>query len=548
MPIDAADFTADYDHLDWAKTADVVPTVPALLAWNVARNPDRELLVIDGERMSYADADARSAEFARLLLGHGVGKGARVGLLMPNGADLLASWFACLRIGAVAVPISTLSAPAELVRILRSSGVALLISTDRLHAIDFPGRLADALDLGDGDGPAIVCPAVPLLRSIWLWRGEASWARRIDAGPATRVPVAIVAAAEAAVVPADEATIIYTSGSTSEPKGVIHSHGTFVRSARRWCASMPFRAGDRFFANSPMFWVGGLITSLLTCMEAGATLVTSISADPGALLDIIEGERCSLIQVWPFMDRRLAEHPSFAGRSFPQMRAGTCVVMLAPELRPTGGNKFGFAMGMTETAGPHSSGMAAIDEDHRGAMGLLAPGMEHRIVDLDTGAILPEDERGELHVRGDTLMLGYAGRERSEVFDRDGWFATGDICSIRDMHLFFHGRRDAQIKTAGANVAPAEVEAALVQAEGVAEAHVLGLADEARGQIVGALIVPRAGARPDPAAIVATARALLSPYKVPKRLLLVDAIPATGTNKLDRRAAKRMLEEHGENV
>lgn len=547
MPIDTTALTGGYAHLDWAKTADIVPTVPALLAWNVSRNPDRELLVIDGERMTYADADARSAEFAALLLGHGVGKGARVGLLMPNGTDLLASWLGCLRIGAVAVPISTLSAPAELVRILRSSGVALLISTDRLHAIDFPARLAEALDLQDGDGPAIASPAVPLLRAIWLWRGEASWAGRIEAAPAMPVPPEIVAAAEG-VMPADEATIVYTSGSTSEPKGVIHSHGTFVRSAKRWCASMPFRAGDRFFANSPMFWVGGLITSLLTCMQAGATMVTSISADPGTLLDIIEGERCSLIQVWPFMDRRLTEHPSFASRAFPAMRAGTCTAMLPQHLRPMDGNKFGWAMGMTETAGPHSSGMATIDEAHRGAMGLLAPGMEHRIVDPDTGAILPEGERGELHVRGDTLMLGYVGRERSDVFDRDGWFATGDICSIRDLHLFFHGRRDAMIKTAGANVAPAEVEAALVQADGVAEAHVLGLADEARGQIVGALIVPRAGERPDPAAIIATARALLSPYKVPRRLLLVDSIPATGTNKLDRRAATRLLEERGEPV
>jgi acyl-CoA synthetase (AMP-forming)/AMP-acid ligase II len=547
MPIDTAALTNDYAHLDWGKTADIAPTVPALLAWNISRNPDRELLVIDDQRMTYADACRRSAEFARLLLGHGLGKGARVGLLMPNGTDLLASWFACLRIGAVAVPISTLSAPAELVRILRSSGVALLITTDRLHAIDFLARLAEALGLRDDD-PAIACPDAPLLRAIWLWRGEASWARRIDAGAATPVPSAIVAAAEAGVVPADEATIVYTSGSTSEPKGVVHSHGNFVRSAQRWCASMPFRADDRFFANSPMFWVGGLITSLLTCMQAGATLVTSISPDPGALLDIIEGERCSMIQVWPFMDRRLTEHPSFAGRSFPAMRAGTCTAMLPPERRPIGGNKFGWAMGMTETAGPHSSGMASIDEGHRGAMGLLAPGMEHRIVDPETGAILPEGERGELHVRGDTLMLGYVGRERSEVFDHDGWFATGDICSIRDMHLFFHGRRDAMIKTAGANVAPAEVEAALVQAEGVAEAHVLGLADETKGQIVGALIVPRAGEHPDPAAIVGTARALLSPYKVPRRLLVVETIPTTGTNKLDRRAATRLLEERGEVV
>jgi acyl-CoA synthetase (AMP-forming)/AMP-acid ligase II len=202
-------------------------------------------------------------------------------------------------------------------------------------------------------------------------------------------------------------------------------------------------------------------------------------------------------------------------------------------------------MGMTETAGPHSLAMASIDDDHRGAMGLLAPGMDHRIVDADTGAILGEGAQGELHVRGDTLMLGYAGRERADTFDADGWFATGDICSIRDLHLFFHGRRDGMIKTAGANVAPAEVEAALMTLPDIAEAHVLGVPDPVRGQIVGALLVPRVGATLDRETVLVAARSLLSSYKVPRKLAIVAVAPATATNKLDRRAALRLIEELG---
>jgi len=317
-----------------------------------------------------------------------------------------------------------------------------------------------------------------------------------------------------------------------------------MRSSRRWAASMPYRDGDRLFAASPMFWVGGLVTSLLTVMQVGGALVSSARGG-AALLDVIERERCTTLQVWPHMARQIADDPSFAGRDWSAMRMGSVLGMIAPERHPRNPNGFGWAMGMTETAGPHSLAMASIDDDHRGAMGLLAPGMDHRIVDADTGAILGEGAQGELHVRGDTLMLGYAGRERADTFDADGWFATGDICSIRDLHLFFHGRRDGMIKTAGANVAPAEVEAALMTLPDIAEAHVLGVPDPVRGQIVGALLVPRVGATLDRETVLVAARSLLSSYKVPRKLAIVAVAPATATNKLDRRAALRLIEDLG---
>ncbi|MET0376105.1 MAG: fatty acid--CoA ligase family protein [Rhizorhabdus sp.] len=279
-------------------------------------------------------------------------------------------------------------------------------------------------------------------------------------------------------------------------------------------------------------------------MQVGGALVSSARSG-SALLDVIESERCTTLQLWPHMARQIADDPSFARRDWSAVRAGSVLEMIAPERRPRNPNPFGFAMGMTETSGPHSAAMLDIDDDHRGAMGLLAPGMEHRIVDPETGEILAQSQPGELHVRGDTLMIGYVGRERAETFDADGWFATGDICTIRDGHLFFHGRRDAMIKTAGANVAPAEVEAALLTLPDIAEAHVIGVPDPVRGQIVGALLVPREGATLVPDIVLAAARPLLSSYKVPRRLAIIAKAPTTATNKLDRRAALKILEELG---
>ncbi|MDR3389639.1 MAG: class I adenylate-forming enzyme family protein [Rudaea sp.] len=530
-------------HLDWEKTAPVGPTLPALLAWGAAAHGSREVLVIDDERLTYADLDARSRAFAARLLQAGIGKGTRVGILLPNGAQFLVSFFALARIGATAIPVSTLSSSPELARIARSAGFSLLIATDVHLGTDFLARI-DAMLGADASDTAIAQPQTPHLRAIWLWRGAAAWGTSIVETPASARDAARVAAAQALVVPADMLTIIYTSGSTSEPKGVMHTHGAFMRSSRRWVASMPYRDADRLFVASPMFWVGGLITSLLTMMQVGGTVVGSVRSG-AALLDVIECERCTTLQVWPHMARQIAEDPGFADRDWSAMRAGTVLAMIPAEHHPRNGNGFGWAMGMTETAGPHSSAMAMIDDEHIGAMGLLAPGMEHRIVDPETGAIQPEGERGELHVRGDTLMLGYAGRERADTFDADGWFATGDICSIRDLHLFFHGRRDAMIKTAGANVAPAEVEAALMTLPGIAEAHVIGVPDQQRGQIVGALVVPLEGTTLDRDAVLAGARPLLSSYKVPRKLAIVATAPLTGTSKLDRRAALRLIEQLG---
>ncbi|WP_242126618.1 class I adenylate-forming enzyme family protein [Sphingobium sp. Sx8-8] len=525
-----------YAHLDWTKVAPVEPTIPALLAYGTAHHGDRDLLVRDDDRITYAQADARSASLAARLLRHGIGRGSRVAMLMPDGVDFLVTWLAVTRIGALAAPLSTLAAPPELAKLLRMGGAPLLIASDRVRNVNLIARIAEALAL-DGTDKGVASERAPHLRHIWLWHGEAPWAEPVRDRP--QMPQPLVAAAEREVCPADPVTIVYTSGSTADPKGVLHSHGNFLRSSRRWAASMPFHAEDRLFADSPMFWVGGLITTLLAMMHVGGTLVGT--AERGSrLVDMIEQERCTIVHVWPFLGRQIAADPHLANRDFSAIHSGSVPELLAfpppPDAAP-----FGYAMGMTESAGPHSSHILTSDPDHRGAMGLGAPGMEHRIVDPETGRVLAEGERGELHLRGDTLMLGYEGRERHEVFDRDGWFATGDICTIRDGHLFFHGRRSAMIKTSGANVAPAEVEQALLALDGVAEAHVLGLPDVERGEIVGALIVAEQDREIDIPALLGELRHQIASYKVPRKLKVVTAVPTTATNKLDRRAATALL-------
>ncbi len=193
-------------------------------------------------------------------------------------------------------------------------------------------------------------------------------------------------------------------------------------------------------------------------------------------------------------------------------------------------------MGMTESFGMHSIDKRTVPVPlgKVGTWGRHLPGVERKVVDRATGKALPPDAEGELYIRGHTLMQGYYKKEREEVFTRDGFFATGDLVRIdEDDFLYFTGRATEMIKTSGANVSPREVEMALQRYAEVREAIVFGMPDEARGEVVVAVIVAADGKDADPASLIQKLRQDLSPYKVPHRMVLMDfdAIPRTGSAK-----------------
>ncbi|HEY7070050.1 MAG TPA: AMP-binding protein, partial [Acidimicrobiales bacterium] len=194
-------------------------TVPALLAARAAERPDDVLLVCDDDRLTYGEADRRSARLARALLGAGAGHGTRVALLHPNGSDFVAGWLAAARIGAVSVPLSTFSTSAELAGLLRGADVTFLLAAPSYRSHDYVAALQAAIpEFDPAASSPLWSPVVPSLRRIAF--GDPGWAR---AG------ADVLAAAEAAVSPGDRMVIVHTSGSTSEPKGVIHTHGALIR-------------------------------------------------------------------------------------------------------------------------------------------------------------------------------------------------------------------------------------------------------------------------------------------------------------------------------
>jgi acyl-CoA synthetase (AMP-forming)/AMP-acid ligase II len=356
-----------------------------------------------------------------------------------------------------------------------------------------------------------------------------------------------VRAAESEVTPADALAIINTSGATAAPKSVLHTHGSLVRHAALLAERRGLTREDRIFSPMPFFWVGGLTMVLLAALVSGAASVVQERFEPGEALDLIERERVTQVSCWPNASRQMADHATFAGRDLRSVRGGTLVEALPPEYRPPTGNRAPNVLGMTETGGPHTGpddAYAVLPESLRGTMGHSLPGMEHVVVDVGTGAELPTGEEGELLLRGAFLMDGFYKRERHETFTPDGWYATGDLGWFgADGYLRFSGRRTAMIKTGGSNVSPAEVETALMDLPAVREAFVFGIPAGERGEDVAAVVVPQGPDAVEPTALSRSLRDVLSSYKIPRHLRIVEEsdVPKLPTGKADLASLRELF-------
>lgn len=525
----------------------VAPWIRAL----AAEHGGRTAIVGDSGRLDYAALDAISARIARSLLAAGVGKGTHVGLCFPNGPEWVLAWLAVARIGAVAVPINTFSKTRELAWMLRHADVAVLLTVASLGGVDFLAQLEE-IDPALRDGPPerLVSTALPHLRQVFSFGDTRAWSRRGEAladGPQDgRFDDALLHAVEAAVAPSDPMLILYSSGSTSDPKGAIHAQGSVLRHSRRLGAIRGVGPDDRIWSPMPFFWVGGIVFSLLGSMHAGACVLTQSIFEPGATLRMLERERATTAIGWPHFGKLLVEHPDHPKRDLSALRSTNLPGLLPPEVCPTDPELRPNGLGMTETCGPHTyTGEEPLPESLRGCFGRAVPGVEHRIVDPETGATLAPGAVGEICVRGDSLMLGLYKRERAETFDTDGWYHTGDAGLFTDDGLlYFKGRLGEMIKTAGANVTPSEVESVLMGFAEVKAAFVVGVADATRGENVAAAVVPEPGASIDVAGLRARVKAQLAAYKVPRHVLVAElgALPFTDSGKIEKRKLRAMLE------
>jgi len=516
-------------------------TIPAMLAAVVARRGGEDAIATIAETIDYAELDRRSAHMARALLALGAGKGARIALLAPDGIFWISTFLAALRIGALITVVSTLATPRELAHILANSDIQHLIASRRMLRHDYGEALTKAFPTLAGQRPgALRIEDAPYLRSVWIddaqgleWAGSHADLLALADAPDAPSP-ALLAAAEAKVSPSDEAVIVYTSGSTSLPKAVVHTQWNVTRHPPELAKLFLVKEGDRMLPMLPAFWLGGMAMAMQV-LSQGATLVYPASPDLPVVLDTIRQCRVNRLNGWGDGLVRLRALATGEGLDV------DAIVGLGP-FRDASGELIpphlqSNMLGMSETFAPHSAEPinVRLPDGKAGASGRAVGGYERRVVDPESGAPLPPGGLGELHLRGGALMAGFYGKRRSEVFTPDGFYPTGDLVTIDpEGYLTFVARRGDMIKTRAANVSRLEVEAALNALPQVATNAVTGLPDEEFGQVVAAAVVLAEGAPLDEEALRAALKETISSYKVPRRIVFVTEaeIPRTATGKL----------------
>lgn len=518
-------------------------TLGGFLREQAGRWGGREAIAFDdplrgGARVSwsYAALWREARAFARALVAAGIGKGERVGLLLGNRPEFVAAFFGTAMAGALPVTLSTFATREELAILLAQADVSLLVSQRRIAARDLAGDLAELKPHG-----------FPFLRRIVLLGGGdqrfKDWNAFLTAGRA--IDEAHLDARERRVQPSDHGVVIYTSGTTSLPKGVIHYHSTLA-SQFHWQARIYGRyEGIRVGSPFPLFWSAGLVSVLGSTLAAGGTYIAQELFEPSATLALISRERINEWYAFPTHTAALAEHADWPGADLSSLTRvrGSYEFDGHPNTSPDPNWSHVVAYGMTESCTLLTSNLSSTPlEVQRCNAGRPLPGVDLRILDPE-GRELEAGEQGEICARGPIMMAHYAGMRREDCFDADGFFHTGDLGFVdEEGWLHWTGRLKDMVKSGGANIAPSEVEEAARQLDSLKLCRAIGLPDARLGEMLVLCAVREEDSGVDEAAVRAALRTRLAAYKVPKRVLFfeIEDYPLTASGKVRDDALRQL--------
>jgi fatty-acyl-CoA synthase len=507
------------------------------------RRPDHEALVFPGERFTYADVVERTMAMARSLIGLGVRPGDHVGLLMPNCSDFVFAFFATQLVGAVAVPVNTRFRARELAYVIDNADLVLLLTSDLVDdAVDFVERLGEALPgLPDEPDPAaLALPEAPALRSVVLVgerepAGMLSRARFAAAGAA--VDDADVHARRARVRVRDVGLMLFTSGTTANPKGCRLTHEAVVRVWGSAARTLQITGEDRVWDALPMFHMSCLGPLLFT-FELGGTLISMHHFEPSAALAQIERERATwLYSVFPPIAMGLIKDPAFATtdrsaiRGLLNVAPPDTLALLQDAFAPA--VQVGGHFGMTECAGAITCNeWEATLRQRVATCGPPLPGVEVRVVDAETGDPVAPGVRGELQIRGYGTFEGYHKdpARTAEMFTADGWLRSGDAGLIDDEGMVVYlGRIKDMMKVGGENVAPAEIESHLSTHPDIKLVQVVAAPDERLDEVPAAFIELVPGSALTADEVIAYCEGRIASFKVPRHVRFVTEWPMSAT-------------------
>jgi acyl-CoA synthetase (AMP-forming)/AMP-acid ligase II len=496
--------------------------------------PER-LAVVDGDRRwTYAEFNALVNRLAHGLAGRGYAPGDALALASGNSAEFLAVYYACAKLGVVCVPVNLGWRPEEVAYVLDHSRSRGIVVEAQLVA-----AMAEAVAEVDAVTDVIVAPGT---------------GGPVDPGAGTALADVLADdAAEPEVVVDDRAPLsyLYTSGTTSFPKGVVGTHlGVYLESTSAALDS-GWTADDRFVAMMPMFHTAQLNAFCTPAVLVGATVHVHRGFDPERFLTAIETERITQVFGLPMMYRAALEHPSFAGRDLSSLERAVYAMAPMPEAQITAcldgfGCDFALLFGQTEMSPITTLFRPEHQLSHVGAVGTPLTGVQVAIMDSD-GRLLPRGEQGEIVYRGPSTMQGYLrDPQATAAAFAHGWFHSGDVGRFgEDGVLWFADRSKDVIKTGGENVASIEVERAVYDAEpNVAEVVVVGLPHERWSEAITAVVVPRPGETVDPVVLTASLKQRLDGYKVPKAVIVVDELPRTSTGKIRKNVVRDTHADH----
>jgi acyl-CoA synthetase (AMP-forming)/AMP-acid ligase II len=499
------------------------------LTRTAARYPDA-LALIDGERrLTYREFNSLVNRFAYGLAARGYTRSDALALASGNSIEFLVTYYACAKLGVVCVPINLGWRGDEVAYVLghsRSRGIVIeaQLIPALAKAVTGQAGVADVIvapgTLGDSRVRSEEIPGAALFEE--LSEGD-------DAEPACFVG------------DRDPISYLYTSGTTSFPKGVVGNHTSIYLESLSMAVEARFNETDRFAAMMPMFHTAQLNCHCTAAVMVGAAIYILRGFEAGRLLSLIESERITQIFGLPMMYRQMLEHPDIDRRDLSSLRRALYAMATMPEAQlrrclERFGCDFYLLFGQTEMSPTATLFRPEHQLSHAGAVGTPVVNVQVAIMS-ETGELLPPGAEGEIVYRGPHTLTEYLDNPgATDAAFEHGWFHSGDIGRFdADGILWFSDRRKDVIKTGGENVASIEVEKAIYAAdENIAEAVVVGLPHEHWTEAITAIVVPRPGARVEEGELVEQVRQLLASYKAPKAVIAVDELPRTSTGKIQK--------------
>jgi fatty-acyl-CoA synthase len=484
----------------------------------------------------------RAVSRARSLRALGLERGDRIGIVMPNTIEYHEVLFGAALLGVVVVTINARYRTAELAYVVADSGVKVVLTHDVIaDQVDFVHLLAEALPgLEDADDPrALAIEGAPDLGAC-VMLGASSPAGFLDRAAfealASAVPEEEIDEVAASVFIRDVAIMMYTSGTTAQPKGCPLTHESIVRVADAMNQRFSLTSEDVWWDPLPMFHLSSILP-LTSGLLVGARFATMTDFEPGVALEQIERERATyLFATFPTVNQELTDHPDFKTRDLSAVRLVNQVS--PPDSQHAFQARFPQAIqvaayGCTELGGIVSQNDPAETAEQRATTcGRPWPGVEIRICDPDTGADLPQGERGEIVGRFWGMFEGYHNdpERNAEAIEPGGWFHTGDIGSLdEDGRITYHGRTKDMLKVGGENVAAIEIEGYLVQHPAVSIAQVVGVPDARYDEVPAAFVELAPGATLTESELVDFCIGTIATYKVPRYVRFVTEWPMSGT-------------------